>query len=232
MATMLRAVLDTSPHSGPGGDERDFLRVARPETGPGRRSPRSSRARPRPRPGRRCCRTSACVLDTTITTGTLGDPGDGGLCWTGEPAGVLPPVGECAGFADASPGGHQAHRLRRPGRTRLGPGDVGLAARPPRGDAGDARIFPVARGAPARRHLLALAVDALPPVIFGIARGGWSPTVELTWHMRAVPAPGLLRLAAGPGTSAAAGSTRSPRSGTRRPPGRAEPPDRPGGRGA
>ena len=45
-------------------------------------------------------------------------------------------------------------------------------------------------------YLLALAVDALPPVIFGITKAGWSPTVELTWHMRALPAPGLLRLAA------------------------------------
>src|SRR5690242_16865460 len=45
-------------------------------------------------------------------------------------------------------------------------------------------------------YLLALAVDALPPVIFGIARAGWSPTVELTWHMRGLPAPGLLRVAA------------------------------------
>ena len=45
-------------------------------------------------------------------------------------------------------------------------------------------------------YLLALAVDALPPVVFGITRAGWSPTVELTWHMRGLPAPGLLRVAA------------------------------------
>ena len=34
----------------------------------------------------------------------------------------------------------------------------------------------------------------LPPVELGPF--GWSPTVELTWHMREVPARGLLRLAA------------------------------------
>jgi acyl-coenzyme A thioesterase PaaI-like protein len=45
-------------------------------------------------------------------------------------------------------------------------------------------------------YVLALAVDALPPVVFGLAPFGWSPTVELTWHMRAVPAPGPLRIAA------------------------------------
>src|SRR5205823_1570264 len=49
---------------------------------------------------------------------------------------------------------------------------------------------------PPDAYLLAVAVDALPPVIFGIARAGWSPTVEMTWHMRAAPAPGLLRVAA------------------------------------
>ncbi len=37
---------------------------------------------------------------------------------------------------------------------------------------------------------------ALPPVVFGLGAFGWAPTVELTWHMRAVPAPGLLRVAA------------------------------------
>ena len=45
-------------------------------------------------------------------------------------------------------------------------------------------------------YLLALAVDGLPPVVFGLGATGWAPTVELTWYMRAVPAPGPLRVAA------------------------------------
>jgi hypothetical protein len=44
-------------------------------------------------------------------------------------------------------------------------------------------------------YLLALAVDSLPPVVFGLGSRGWSPTVELTWYMRAVPAPGPLAVA-------------------------------------
>jgi hypothetical protein len=44
--------------------------------------------------------------------------------------------------------------------------------------------------------MLALAVDALPPVVFGLGATGWAPTVELTWHMRAVPAIGPLQVAA------------------------------------
>jgi hypothetical protein len=44
-------------------------------------------------------------------------------------------------------------------------------------------------------YLLAVAVDALPPAVFGLGATGWAPTVELTWHMRAVPAPGPLAVA-------------------------------------
>ena len=40
--------------------------------------------------------------------------------------------------------------------------------------------------------LLAMAVDGMPPVVFGLGATGWAPTVELTWHMRAVPVPGTL----------------------------------------
>src|SRR5260221_110606 len=41
------------------------------------------------------------MLETTVTTGALGDPGDpGGLSWTGEPP-LLPPIGECQDVRDA-----------------------------------------------------------------------------------------------------------------------------------
>jgi hypothetical protein len=41
---------------------------------------------------------------------------------------------------------------------------------------------------------LLLAVDALPPVTFDLGRMGWAPTLELTVHVRARPAPGWLKL--------------------------------------
>lgn len=37
---------------------------------------------------------------------------------------------------------------------------------------------------------LALAVDAMPPTVFHLSRLGWAPTVELTYFLRGVPAPG------------------------------------------
>lgn len=42
--------------------------------------------------------------------------------------------------------------------------------------------------------LLLLAVDALPPVTFDLGLFGWTPTLELTVHVRARPAPGWLRV--------------------------------------
>jgi hypothetical protein len=39
-----------------------------------------------------------------------------------------------------------------------------------------------------------LALDALPPVTFDLGRPGWAPTLELTAHVRANPAPGWLKV--------------------------------------
>lgn len=41
---------------------------------------------------------------------------------------------------------------------------------------------------------LLMVVDALPPVTFDLGMFGWAPTLELTAHVRARPAPGWLRV--------------------------------------
>ena len=41
---------------------------------------------------------------------------------------------------------------------------------------------------------LAMIVDALPPPVFDLGAAGWVPTIELTAHIRALPAPGWLRV--------------------------------------
>jgi Thioesterase-like superfamily len=193
LATVLRAVLDTSPHPDPVATSAHFLRVPRAE--PARiqvtwlkqgKTAATARAA--------LIQDGSCVLDTTITTGRLGEPGDGGLSWTGAPP-VLPPVEECTGFADF------AGATRRNGYAgqidlRLDPATSGWLRGRPQGVPEMRGYFQLREERRPDAYLLALAVDALPPVIFGIARAGWSPTVELTWHMRGLPAPGLLRVAA------------------------------------
>ena len=42
--------------------------------------------------------------------------------------------------------------------------------------------------------MLLLAADALPPATFDLGLYGWAPTLELTVHVRASPAPGWLRI--------------------------------------
>ena len=41
---------------------------------------------------------------------------------------------------------------------------------------------------------LLFAVDAFPPATFDIEFSGWVPTLELTVYVRAVPAPGPVRV--------------------------------------
>ena len=193
MACVLRAVLDTSPHPDPVATSAHFLRVPRPEPAQVhvtwlKQGKTAATARAA------LIQDGAAVLETTVTTGTLGADGDGGLSWTGEPP-VLPPVEECTGFADF------AGATRRTGYAgqvdlRLDPATSGWLRGQPQGVPEMRGYFQLREERDPDAYLLALAVDALPPVIFGIARAGWSPTVELTWHMRAVPAPGLLRVAA------------------------------------
>jgi hypothetical protein len=79
---------------------------------------------------------------------------------------------------------------------RLDPATAGWLTHDPAGVPEMRGWFRLRDGREPDAYVLALAVDALPPVVFGLGALGWAPTVELTWHMRAVPAPGPLRLAA------------------------------------
>jgi acyl-coenzyme A thioesterase PaaI-like protein len=192
MATVLRAVLDTSPHPHPVATSAHFLRVPRPEPAHIQvawlkqgRTAATARAT--------LIQDALPVLETTVTTGSLGDPADGGLSWTGKPP-ELPPISECAGFAmrklsAAFAGFAQQVDLR------LDPATTGWVHGEPAGIPEMRGYFQLTEDRDPDAYLLALAVDALPPVVLGLGRVGWSPTVELTWHMRAVPAPGPLRVA-------------------------------------
>ncbi len=193
LATVLRAALHTSPHPHPVATSAHFLQVPRPDPAQVRvswlkqgKTVATARAI--------LLQDGVPLLETTITTGTLGDAGDGGLSWTGQPP-ELPPVEECTGLAASdgfgAPAGFAGHV-----DLRLDPATAGWLEGRPAGVPEMRGYFRLREERAPDAYLLALAVDALPPVVFGLAPVGWSPTVELTWHMRAVPAPGLLRVAA------------------------------------
>ncbi|MCL2732467.1 MAG: thioesterase family protein [Actinomycetia bacterium] len=77
---------------------------------------------------------------------------------------------------------------------RLDPATAGWAIGMPSGT-GDMRGWlGLADGRDHDALSLLLAVDALPPTAFDLGLKGWTPTLELTVHLRTRPAPGPLRV--------------------------------------
>jgi acyl-CoA thioesterase len=131
-------------------------------------------------------------ITALATYGDLsGLPDDVGT--TAEPP-DLPPVEECLGFADAPPEFlSQAPPLMSRFDMRFELASAGWAVGTPSGRGLIQCWFRLPDREPDPLSLL-LAVDAMPPVTFDLGRPGWAPTLELTVHLRARPAPGWLKL--------------------------------------
>ncbi|WP_338673085.1 thioesterase family protein [Streptomyces sp. SCSIO 30461] len=110
---------------------------------------------------------------------------------------AIPPYELCAGSehrpsAEAIPGSTAiTERLS----IRLDPATCGWALGAPSGKGEMRGWFGLADGRDADPLSLLLTVDALPPTAFELGIRGWTPTVELTTHIRCRPAPGPLRVA-------------------------------------
>jgi acyl-coenzyme A thioesterase PaaI-like protein len=77
---------------------------------------------------------------------------------------------------------------------RLNPDDAGFVRGMPSGQMRVSGWFRLQDDEPVDGLGLLVAVDAFPPTIFNASLPvGWTPTVELTAHVRARPAPGWLR---------------------------------------
>jgi hypothetical protein len=188
MAVLARAALDASGRPHPISTAASFLRVAKPGPAEVLVEPRKS--------GRTAevARVSLVqddtpVVDALITTGTL--DGDADPLYS-EPPGRLPAIEECVTFG----GDHQDGFAARID-LRYDPATMGWLDGRPSGRPEMRSYFRLREAYEPDGVLLALAVDALPPVVLNTGRYGWSPTVEMTWHMRAVPAPGPLALYGG-----------------------------------
>ncbi len=77
---------------------------------------------------------------------------------------------------------------------RLDPACAGWAMGTPSGRGHIQAWFRMADGHDVDPLGLLMVCDALPPVTFDLGRPGWAPTLELTVHVRAVPAPGWLKV--------------------------------------
>jgi acyl-CoA thioesterase len=107
----------------------------------------------------------------------------------------LPPVEECWGLEEAPPEFRAAAPpLLSRFDLRLDPATAGWAVGRPGGRAFVQAWFRFHDGREPDPLVLLLAVDALPPTTFELGRMGCAPTLELTAHVRARPAPGWLRL--------------------------------------
>lgn len=103
----------------------------------------------------------------------------------------LPPYADCVAVPSFSPPWPALYdRLA----ARWRPGDEGFIRGEPTGRAEVAGWFAFSDGAPVDPIGLLLVADAFAPPVFNIGVGpGWVPTLELTVHVRAIPAPGPLR---------------------------------------
>ncbi len=77
---------------------------------------------------------------------------------------------------------------------RFHPDQVGWAMGNPSGEGVLSAWFRLADGREPDPLELLLVVDALPPTTFALGAMGWAPTLELTAHVRARPAPGWLKV--------------------------------------
>ena len=107
----------------------------------------------------------------------------------------LPPVEECVASSDTAPSEAlaQTQFLDRVD-LRLDPACAGWAVGKPSGRGLLQGWLRLADGREPDPLSLLLAADAFPPVSFDLGMLGWTPTLELTVHVRARPAPGWLRV--------------------------------------
>ena len=106
----------------------------------------------------------------------------------------MPPLEQCFSAHDSPQGPDAGPEMSKRLNLRLDPATCGWAVGAPSGRGEMRAWFGLADGRDADPFSLLMAVDALPPTAFELGLSGWVPTVELTVHVRARPAPGPLRI--------------------------------------
>ncbi|WP_406399458.1 thioesterase family protein [Streptomyces sp. NBC_00879] len=126
------------------------------------------------------------------TYGDLDDLADD-VRTTAEPP-AMPALQDCLGPSDGPAAIPGSSAITERLNIKLDPATVGWAVGAPSGKGEMRGWFSLADGRDADPFSLLLTVDALPPTSFELGLRGWTPTVELTTHVRCRPAPGPLRV--------------------------------------
>jgi acyl-CoA thioesterase len=113
---------------------------------------------------------------------------------TTAPEPTLPPIDECVPGTMAPEEVRRIAPLMERFDLRFDPACVGWAMGAPSGNGHIQAWFRMADGHEVDPVGLLMVCDALPPVTFDLGRPGWAPTLELTVHVRAVPAAGWLKV--------------------------------------
>ncbi|MBO3744503.1 thioesterase family protein [Streptosporangiaceae bacterium NEAU-GS5] len=187
LAAVSRAAVDASPYPHPVSTSAQFLRA--PVPGPAQvileplktgRTAAMSRAT--------LVQEGERFIEALVTTAELHDA---------EPvfegaAPAMPPLDQCARLPEPKPESGMTLNARM--ELYFDPPTIGWLSGAPSGRPESRAYFRLSEPQDPDAFVLALAVDALPPVVFSAGARGWAPTVELTWHLRALPAPGWLTL--------------------------------------
>ncbi|MGY5032070.1 thioesterase family protein [Streptomyces sp. 900116325] len=107
---------------------------------------------------------------------------------------AMAPIEQCFGPGDGPAPIPGSSAITERLNIKLDPSTVGWAIGAPSGKGEMRGWFGLADGRDADPYSLLLTVDALPPTSFELGLKGWTPTIELTTHIRCRPAPGPLRV--------------------------------------
>lgn len=131
-------------------------------------------------------------ITALATYGDLDRLGDDVRTTAAEPH--LPPPDECVPNSMAPPEVRAIAPLMDRFDMRFHPDHIGWAVGQPAGNGVLSAWFRLVDGREPDPISLLMVVDALPPVTFDLGMMGWAPTLELTAHVRARPAPGWLKV--------------------------------------
>lgn len=188
LALILRAVAPESPHPHPLSTSAHF--VAPPKPGLARIRVDLLRAG-RTTATLRATLTQGAIprVEAIVTTSTLSR--EASVEWSGPAPEPVAPVDDCIPAVVDLPDGTHVGLLEHVD-LRLDPQTLGWFSGRPAGQLSMRGHMRLADGTQPDPVVLALAVDSLPPTVFGLGRLGWAPTVELSVLTRSLPAPGWL----------------------------------------